>query len=70
MPRWQRQVSPQLQGALPMGEEGLLGELWVLLHPPSPGLVAAGFCQLEGSAAFGIVPAAGLPGRDGLLQVE
>lgn len=35
MPRWQRQVSPQLQGALPMGEEGLLGELWVLLHPPS-----------------------------------
>lgn len=62
MPRWQRQVSPQLQGALPMGEEGLLGELWVLLHSPSPGLVAAGFCQLEGSAAFGIVPAAGLPG--------
>lgn len=53
---------PPVAGGLPMEKEGLLGELWVLLHTPSPGLVAAGFCQLEGNAAFGIVPAAGLLG--------
>ena len=65
-------MSPHLwgQGALPMGEEGFLGELWVLLHPPSPRPRAAGLCQLEGNSAFGIVLAAGLPGQDSLLQVK
>lgn len=57
-------------GDLAHGEEGLLGELWVLLHPHSPRPGAAGLSQLEGNAAFGILPAAGLPGRDGLLQVK
>ena len=39
-------MSPHLwgQAALPMGEEGFLGELWVLLDhppPPDPGLLAS-----------------------------